>query len=181
MMKAKHFFTACLLCCCTAAPVFVSCSQKPAPANNAAAEKAADDAPQYIDFEMDTPQGAPIKVSDFVSKNKYTLIDFWASWCGPCHAEMPVVIKAYDEYHEKGLEIVGVSLDSNKASWVRAISDLNMPWPQMSDLQGWESEGARLYHVRAIPTNVLVDQQGRIVAKDLRGENLLRKLGELMD
>ena len=175
-MIAKHLFTICLLCCCTGAAI-VSCSQKSAPKNNT--EAAQDNAPQYIDFEMNTPNGAPIKVSDYVSKNKYTLIDFWASWCGPCHAEMPMVVRAYEDFHSKGLEIIGVSLDSNKGDWVKAIGELNMSWPQMSDLKGWESAGAQLYHVHAIPTNVLVDQQGRIVAKDLRGEALLQKLADL--
>lgn len=177
-MKAKHFLAICLLGC--AATAFVACSQKSAPKSDTTTEAALDDAPQYIDFEMDTPQGAPIKVSDFVSKNKYTLIDFWASWCGPCHAEMPTVVKAYNDFHGKGLEIVGVSLDSNKEDWVRAIAALDMTWPQMSDLKGWESAGAQLYNVRGIPTNVLVDQQGRIVAQNLRGENLLDKLAELL-
>lgn len=177
-MKAKHFLNTCLLCC--VATFFVACSQKPAHKTDTTAEAPQDNAPQYIDFGMETPEGAPIKVSDFVSKNKYTLIDFWASWCGPCHAEMPTVVKAYNDFHTKGLEIVGVSLDSNKDNWVKAIDDLKMTWPQMSDLKGWESAGAQLYHVRGIPTNVLVDQQGRIVAQDLRGENLLLKLAELL-
>ena len=178
-MKAKSFLTACLLC--SVATVFVACSQKSAPKNDNTAEAAQDNAPQYIDFEMDTPEGSPIKVSDFVSKNKYTLVDFWASWCGPCHAEMPTVVKAYDNFHSKGLEIIGVSLDSNKNDWVKAIGELNMTWPQMSDLKGWESAGAQLYGVRAIPTNVLINQDGKVVAHDLRGEGLLRKLAELMD
>ena len=129
---------------------------------------------------MDTPDGKTLKMSDFVDNNKYTLIDFWASWCGPCRAEMPTVAKAYDEFHAKGLEIVGVSLDNEKGDWVSAISMLNMPWPQVSDLKGWECAGAQLYNVRAIPANLLIDQQGRIVAQDLRGEDLLQKLAELL-
>ena len=178
-MKTKHFITICLLCCCTNA-TFVACSQKSAPKETANATTQ-DDGIQYIDFAMETPDSNTIKVSDFVGKNKYTLIDFWASWCGPCHAEMPTIVKAYDEFHEKGLEIIGVSLDSNKKDWTRAISSLQMTWPQMSDLKGWESEGARLYGVHSIPASVLVNQQGKIVAQNLRGENLLQKLAELME
>ena len=135
---------------------------------------------QYTDLAMPDPDGKEIRVSDYVSKNKYTLIDFWASWCGPCRAEMPTVVKAYSTYHAKGFEVVGVSFDNDKAAWLKAIDQLKMPWPQMSDLKGWESVGAEKYNVRAIPANVLIDQQGKIVAKDLRGEDLLSKLGELM-
>ena len=135
---------------------------------------------QYTDLTMPAPDGKEIRVSDYVSKNKYTLIDFWASWCGPCRAEMPTVVKAYSTYHAKGFEVVGVSFDNDKAAWLKAIDQLKMPWPQMSDLKGWESVGAEKYNVRAIPANVLIDQQGKIVAKDLRGEDLLSKLGELM-
>ena len=132
-----------------------------------------------MDIALAAPDGKTIKVSDYVSKNKYTLIDFWASWCGPCRAEMPTVVKAYTDFHQKGFEVVGVSLDNDKDAWVKAIADLKMPWPQMSDLKGWDCEGAQLYNVRSIPSNVLVDQQGKIVAKDLRGEQLLKKLDEL--
>ncbi len=135
---------------------------------------------KYTDIEMADPDGKTIKVSDYVKKNKYTLIDFWASWCGPCRAEMPTVVKAYTDYHQKGFEVVGVSLDNNKEAWVKAIEQLKMPWPQMSDLKGWECKGAQDYNVRSIPANVLVDQQGKIVAKDLRGEDLLNKMAELL-
>ncbi|MBQ8487327.1 MAG: AhpC/TSA family protein [Prevotella sp.] len=135
---------------------------------------------QYTDIQMPAPDGKVVKVSDYVSKNKLTLIDFWASWCGPCRAEMPTVVKAYTDYHAKGFEVVGVSLDNNKDAWVKAIDQLKMPWPQMSDLKGWDSEGAQKYNVRSIPANVLVDQKGVILAKDLRGEDLLQKVAELL-
>jgi len=145
-----------------------------------AAEKATAEGAPYTDLAMPDPNGKTIRVSDYVGKNRYTLIDFWASWCGPCRAEMPTVVKAYTDYHAKGFEVVGVSLDNNKAAWLKAIGQLNMPWPQMSDLKGWQSEGAKLYNVKAIPANVLVDQQGKIIAKDLRGEDLLQKMAELL-
>lgn len=135
----------------------------------------------YIDITLPGPQGNPVKFSDYVSKNKYTLIDFWASWCGPCRAEMHNVVQAYTEFHDKGLEIIGVSLDKDHDAWMQGISELEMPWPQMSDLNGWECAGAVTYNIRSIPANVLIDQQGIIVAKDLRGVELLDKMAELMN
>lgn len=135
---------------------------------------------QYTDLAMPNPKGKTIRVSDYVKKNKYTLIDFWASWCGPCRAEMPTVVKAYNLYHKKGFEVVGVSFDSNKAAWVKAIAQLKLSWPHMSDLKGWGCAASALYNVKGIPANVLVDSQGIIVAKNLRGENLLNELAKLM-
>lgn len=135
---------------------------------------------QYTDLAMPNPKGKTIRVSDYVKKNKYTLIDFWASWCGPCRAEMPTVVKAYNLYHKKGFEVVGVSFDSNKAAWVKAIAQLKLSWPHMSDLKGWECAASSVYNVKGIPANVLVDSQGVIVAKNLRGENLLNELAKLM-
>lgn len=135
---------------------------------------------QYTDLAMPNPKGKTIRVSDYVKKNKYTLIDFWASWCGPCRAEMPTVVKAYGLYHKKGFEVVGVSFDSNKAAWVKAIAQLKLSWPHMSDLKGWGCAASAVYNVKGIPANVLVDSQGVIVAKNLRGENLLNELAKLM-
>ena len=137
---------------------------------------------KFIDFTMNTPEGKEVKLSDFIAQNKLTLIDFWASWCGPCRREMPNLVEAYAQYKNKGFEIVGVSvsLDNNAEAWKKAIKDLNITWAQMSDLKGWDCEGAKLYGVRAIPATVLVDQQGTIVARNLRGEELGAKLGELL-
>ena len=94
---------------------------------------------------MQTPEGKTVSLSDFVSKNKYTLIDFWASWCGPCRKEMPNVVEAYKAFKDKGFGIVGISLDENADKWKEAITALNITWPQMSDLQGWNNAGAKLY------------------------------------
>lgn len=135
---------------------------------------------KFIDFGMKTPDGKDLKLSDIVSKNKVTLVDFWASWCGPCRAEMPNVVKAYKDFKAKGLEIVGVSLDSDGEAWKQSIKELKMTWPQMSDLKGWQCEGAALYNVRGIPATVLIAQDGTIIAKNLRGEELGNKLTEIL-
>lgn len=135
---------------------------------------------KFIDFEMQTPEGETVKLSDFISKNKVTLLDFWASWCGPCRAEMPNVVKAYKEYKDKGFGIVGVSLDNSAEAWKKAIKELNITWPQMSDLKGWACEGAQLYAVRGIPATFMINQEGIIVAKNVRGEEIAKKLDELL-
>lgn len=135
---------------------------------------------QFTDFTLPDPEGNPVKLSDIISKNKYTLIDFWASWCGPCRAEMPNVIAAYKEYNKKGFGIVGVSLDNNAEAWKKAINDMGMTWDHMSDVKGWQCEGAALYGINAIPATVLVAQDGTIVARDIRGEAIKEKLAELL-
>jgi peroxiredoxin len=136
---------------------------------------------KYIDIRMQNPEGKEIALSDYVGKGKYVLIDFWASWCGPCRQENPNVVKLYNDYKDKGFEIVGISLDADKNSWVKAIADDKITWPQMSDLKHWENEGAKLYNVRSIPATVLIDKDGIIIADKLRGEQLRNKIAELLD
>ena len=130
----------------------------------------------FVDIGLPGPQGQTVWVGDYVGQNKLVLIDFWASWCGPCMREMPTVVKAYELYHGKGLEIVGVSLDKDKASWLAAIEQTGQKWPQMSDLKGWDCLGAQFYGIQSIPANVLIDEHGKIVAKDLRGDELLKEV-----
>lgn len=135
----------------------------------------------FIDFTMKNPEGESISLSDYAGKGKYVFVDFWASWCGPCIQEMPNVVNAYNKYKNKGFEVVGVSLDKDEDKWLQGIKDLKMEWPQMSDLKLWESEVVGLYAIQGIPHTILLDKEGKIIAKNLRGEKLDEKLAELMD
>ena len=135
---------------------------------------------KFTDFTLPDPEGNPMKLSDIIAKNKYTLIDFWASWCGPCRREMPNVVAAYKEYNKKGFGIVGVSLDNDADKWKAAIKEMGMTWDHMSDVKGWQCEGAALYGVNSIPATVLVAQDGTIIERNLRGEAIKEKLAELL-
>lgn len=130
------------------------------------------------DFTLNDPQGQPVKLSDH--RGKYLLVDFWASWCGPCRRENPNLVKAWQKYKDKGFDVFGVSLDRKKENWVKAIKDDQLSWTQVSDLKFWNSEAAKLYGVRAIPSNVLLSPDGTIIAKNLTGEALHLKLEELL-
>ena len=134
----------------------------------------------YLDFTQETPDGDMLSLSELVGKSKLLLIDFWASWCGPCRAENPNVVEIYNDYHEKGFDILGVSLDMKKENWVKAIEDDGLIWHNISDLKYWQNEAARAYAVSAIPSNVLLDQNGIIIAKDLRGKDLRTKVEEIL-
>ncbi len=135
---------------------------------------------QFTDFEMADTHGTMHKLSEYVGNGHWLFVDFWASWCGPCLVEMPHVVAAYEKFHDKGLEIVGVSLDSKKELWVKAIASLNMPWAHLSDLKGWDSLVTKIYKINSIPDNLLIDPQGKIVARGLRGEALHEKLKEVL-
>ena len=149
-----------------------------------AADKVVKDAfigQQFTDFEMADTLGTMHKLSEYVGNGHWLFVDFWASWCGPCLVEMPHVVAAYEKFHDKGLEIAGVSLDSQKKLWVKAIASLNMPWAHLSDLKGWDSLVTKLYKINSIPDNLLIDPQGKIVARGLRGEALHEKLKEVLE
>lgn len=130
------------------------------------------------EIALPDPNGKEIRLSSF--KGKVVLIDFWASWCKPCRVEMPNVIALYKKYKDKGFEIFGVSLDKDKASWVKAIKEDGITWPQVSDLKFWNSEVVPVFNVEAIPFTVLVDKNGMIAAKGLRGADLENKIKELL-
>lgn len=135
----------------------------------------------FVDFELLTPEGKKVRLSDYVSRNKVTMLDFWASWCGPCCAEIPSMKKALSQYGDKGFGIVGVSVDNQAEAWKKAIEKYGIDWPQMSDLKGGGSIAGKLYGLTAIPATYLIDQNGIIVAKNVRGEAIATKVGELLD
>ena len=136
---------------------------------------------QYTDLEMADPDGKMHKISELVGEGKYVLVDFWASWCGPCRAEMPNVLEAYNKFHDKGFEVIGVSFDQKKEAWVKAIGQLKMPWLQISDLQGWKCAAAPVYKIDGIPDNILIDPQGKIIDRGLRGKALHTRMEKLLE
>ena len=131
------------------------------------------------DFTAKDVNGKDVKLSAHLGK--YVLVDFWAAWCGPCRRENPNVVKAYLKYKDKGFDVFGVSLDKSKAAWEKAIRDDGLNWTQVSDLAFWNSAPAKLYGVRAIPANFLLDPNGVIIARNLRGEELLQKLEDVLN
>lgn len=133
----------------------------------------------FTDITLPDPNGNELSLSDFTG-NGVVLIDFWAAWCGPCRRANPGVVALYNEFHEKGFDIFGVSLDNTKEDWLKAIEDDGLVWAQVSDIKGWQSAGADLYAVKSIPHTVLIDMEGKIVAKNLSEEELREKLTELL-
>jgi len=151
----------------------VSAKKKQVPAETVLADSGTA-APEVT---LPTPDGKMVSLSSL--KGKYVLLDFWASWCGPCRGENPNVVAAYEKFKDKNFTIFGVSLDNNKEAWEKAIKDDGLTWTQVSDLKGWSSAAGIAYTVQSIPTNFLIDPKGRIIARNLRGEQLMRALEEI--
>jgi peroxiredoxin len=124
------------------------------------------------DFTQNDADGNPIKFSDIYSQNEVTLLDFWAAWCGPCRQENPNVVAVFNDYKDKGFTVFGVSLDREKQQWVRAVADDGLAWTQVSDLAYWDNAAAKMYAIRSIPSSLLVDKTGKIIAKNKRGDEL---------
>jgi peroxiredoxin len=133
---------------------------------------------QAIDFQQADTSGTMVSLSSF--RGKYVLVDFWASWCGPCRMENPNVVQAYEKFKDRNFTVLGISLDRSKEAWMQAIKDDKLNWTQLSDLKFWSNDVARMYKISSIPQNLLIDPNGKIVAKNLRGEDLSRTLEELM-
>ncbi len=133
----------------------------------------------YTDFGLQTPGGELLRISD-VHRGNVLLVDFWASWCGPCRRANPELVEIYHAYNDRGFEILGVSLDRDSARWVKAIADDQLTWAHISDLKYWDSEGAEIYGVSAIPHSVLIDRDGIIAARNLSGEELREKIETLL-
>ena len=136
---------------------------------------------KFLDLEEADPDGNLHKLSEYVGQGQWVLVDFWASWCGPCEVEMPNVVAAYQKYHDKGFEVVGLSFDREKEPWVEAIKEWEMPWIHLSDLKYWNTVASDVYNVNSIPDNLLIDPEGTVVARCLRGDALEAKLAEIFD
>ncbi|MCU0343791.1 MAG: AhpC/TSA family protein [Ignavibacterium sp.] len=130
------------------------------------------------DFTLNDSTGTPISLSSL--KGKILLVDFWAAWCGPCRAENPNVVKAWQKYKDRGFDVLGVSFDTNREKWLKAVKDDKLTWTQVSDLKGWGNEAGKLYGINSIPANFLLDRDQKILASGLRGDDLLNKLEELL-
>ena len=133
------------------------------------------------DFTMNDPEGNPVKFSDIYSQNELTLLDFWAGWCGPCRQENPNVVAVYNDFKDEGFGVFGVSLDRTREDWLKAIESDKLTWPHVSDLSYWNNSAAKLYAVNSIPSNLLVDKNGKIVAKNKRGEELRETVSQILD
>ena len=150
----------------------LSVAAQPAPSENSL------DNTEAPDFTLPDPNGKMISLKSF--RGKYVLVDFWASWCGPCRQENPTVVAAFNRFKDKNFTVLGVSLDDNKAKWLKAIQDDKLTWTHVSDLKQWESIVVPMYQIQGIPFNVLVDPNGKVIASELRGEDLEKTLSSVL-
>lgn len=149
------------------------CKQRQSPVTLQKSEQVREDSTLMLpDFKMTLIGGSEMSARAEVAQHQLTILDFWASWCGPCRAEMPLMVELYKDYHAKGLGIIGISLDEDEQAWKSAVNSMHMNWTQVSDLNGWDNRAAQLFGIESIPYTIVVNRQGEILETGLRGEAL---------